>query len=163
LRAIYPGSFDPVTLGHLNLIRRAAATCQELVVAVIDNPNKKTVFTLAERQELLALSLDPLKLNVRIDAFSGLLVDYLRQQSARLVYRGLRDGADVPLELQMARLNQQMYPEMETLFLASAPELAHVSSSFVREIARLGGPFDAWVPPVVAERLKSKLKQQDKT
>lgn len=156
--AVYPGSFDPVTVGHLDLIERASQLCSELIVAVIDNPNKKTLFSLDERQELLSACLGHLP-NVSIDAFSGLLVDYVSAKGARLVFRGLRDSADTPMEMQMARLNRQMFPGCDTAFLSADGKLAHVSSSFVREIARLGGPVEHLVHPVVADRLQSKLSR----
>lgn len=160
MRACYPGSFDPVTLGHLDLIERAACFCSELIVAVIHNPSKKTLFSLEERQLILSESLSHLA-NVRIDFFSGLLVDYLKQRSLRLVVRGLRDSSDAPLELQMARLNRQMSAECDTLWLASDGRYAHISSSFVREIARLGGPIQQLVTPAVAERLRQKLPPKE--
>lgn len=159
IRAVYPGSFDPVTVGHLDLIERASQLCTELIVAVIDNPNKKTLFSLVERKELLTTCLGDLT-NVSIDAFSGLLVDYLQAREARLVFRGLRDSADTPMEMQMARLNRQMAPGCDTAFLSADGRFAHVSSSFVREIARLGGPVEHLVHPAVASRLKNKLSTQ---
>ena len=156
-RAIYPGSFDPVTLGHLDLIERAARLCRELIVAVIDNPSKQTMFSLAERQQLLSRCLVHLP-NVRLETFRGLLVEFVRAQQAQAVVRGLRDAGDVSLELQMARLNRGMEPACETLFLAADSRFVHVSSSFVREIARLGGPIEALVHPQVAESVYAKVK-----
>lgn len=155
-RAIYPGSFDPVTLGHLDLIERAARLCEELVVAVVDNPNKKSLFTPDERMEMLRENLAHIS-TVRVDKFSGLLVDFVARQKARLVFRGLRDSADTPTEFQMARLNREMLPSCETAFLLAEGRYVHVSSSFVREIARLGGPFEQLVSPAVAHRVKEKL------
>jgi len=160
MRACYPGSFDPITLGHLDIIERAAGFCAQLTVAVIHNPGKKTLFTLAERQEILAHQLSHLN-NVRVDHFSGLLVDYLAQNDLQAVVRGLRDSSDAPVELQMARLNREMRPGCETLFLASAGKYSHVSSSFVREIARLGGPIDGLVTPYVVEQLRQKLTSKE--
>jgi len=155
-RACYPGSFDPVTLGHLDLIERAASFCQELVVAVIHNPNKNTMFNLEERKAMLSRSLLHLH-NVRVDYFSGLLVDYLGQHKIPLVVRGLRDSSDTASELQMARLNRQMHPECDTLWLSSNLRYAHVSSSFVREIARLGGPIESMVSESVAAEVRQKV------
>lgn len=160
MRACYPGSFDPVTLGHLDLIERASRLCSELIVAVIHNPSKKTLFSLEERQGLLTESLAHLG-NVKVDHFSGLLVDFLRQRGATTVVRGLRDSSDAPVELQMARLNRQMFPDCDTLWLASEGRLSHVSSSFVREIARLEGPIEGLVSPLVARRLRQKLSTKD--
>lgn len=157
MRAIYPGSFDPPTLGHLNLIERAAAFSQELVVAVVQNPAKKNLFTPEQRCELLRelVAQNGLR-NVEVTSFSGLLVNFVQAQGARVVIRGLRDAADTSGELQMARLNASM-TDCETLFLAADSRWTHVSSSFVREIARLGGPVDHMVPPLVAQQLHVRL------
>ena len=160
IRACYPGSFDPVTLGHLDLIERAAGFCSELIVAVIHNPGKKTLFSLEERQQMLIHSLSHLG-NVSVDFFSGLLVDFLKQRSAQLVVRGLRDSADAPLELQMARLNREMHPGCDTVWLTAEGRYAHISSTFVREIARLGGPIQSFVTPTVAEKLRQKLAPKE--
>lgn len=156
IRAVYPGSFDPVTFGHLDLIERASLCCDQLIVAVIDNPNKKTLFDLEERQAILkdCLGKDS---PIQVDSFSGLLVDYLQKQQATVVFRGLRDSSDASSEMQMARLNRQMLPSCDTFWLASKGDYSHISSSFVREIARLGGPVEKLVAPGVAERLKQKL------
>lgn len=155
IRACYPGSFDPVTLGHLDLIERAARCCNELRVAVVHNPSKQTMFSLQEREELLRECAPE---GVVIESFSGLLVHYLQRNQIQLVFRGLRDSADTALEVQMARLNREMYPQLETLWLASSGRLSHVSSSFVREIARLEGNFEALVDPKVARAVRSKLR-----
>ena len=160
MRACYPGSFDPITLGHLDIIERAAPLCTHLTVAVIHNPSKKTLFSLAERQEILSEQLTHLK-NVSVDHFSGLLVDYVAQKDIRAVVRGLRDSSDAPIELQMARLNREMHPACETLFMAATGKYSHVSSSFVREIARLGGPIEQLVTPQVADRLRQKLTSKE--
>lgn len=160
MRACYPGSFDPITLGHLDIIERAAPLCAHLTVAVIHNPSKTTLFTLAERQEMLTQQLSHLS-NVSVDHFSGLLVDYVAQKEIRAVVRGLRDSSDAPIELQMARLNREMNSHCETLLLASAGKYSHVSSSFVREIARLGGPIEQLVTPRVAALVQQKLKLKE--
>ena len=160
MRACYPGSFDPITLGHLDIIERAARLCAHLTVAVVHNPSKKTLFSLGERQEILRDQLSHLS-NVSVDYFSGLLVDYVAQKGHQAVVRGLRDSSDAPIELQMARLNREMQPECETLMLAAAGHLSHVSSSFVREIARLGGPINQLVTPFVAAQVKQKLTSKE--
>ncbi|MBN9418929.1 MAG: pantetheine-phosphate adenylyltransferase [Candidatus Eremiobacteraeota bacterium] len=160
MRACYPGSFDPVTLGHLDIIERAAPLCSHLTVAVIHNPSKKTLFSLAEREEILRQQLAHLD-NVSVAHFTGLLVDYVAQNDIRAVVRGLRDSSDAPIELQMARLNREMQPACETLFLAATGKYSHVSSSFVREIARLGGPIGQLVTPEVARRLQQKLESKE--
>ncbi|MBX3167090.1 MAG: pantetheine-phosphate adenylyltransferase [Candidatus Eremiobacteraeota bacterium] len=160
MRACYPGSFDPVTLGHLDIIERAAPLCTHLTVAVIHNPAKKTLFTLEERRHILGQQLAHLG-NVSVDHFSGLLVDFVARNEFQAVIRGLRDSSDAPIELQMARLNREMNRRCETLFLASAGKFSHLSSSFVREIARLGGPIEQLVTPEVAAQLQQKLTSKE--
>lgn len=155
--AIYPGSFDPVTNGHLDIVERASRVFDRVIMAVIVNPNKAGFFPLTERRQLLCQVTAHLT-NVEIDAFSGLLVDYARQQGARAVVKGLRSPADCEAELQMARLNHMMAPEVETFLMASQPGWVHVSSSFVREIARLGGDISSLVAPSVLTSIQSKLK-----
>ena len=145
---IYPGSFDPVTRGHLDLIERGASLFESLTVAVIDNPNKKSHFSLDERTQLLREACAGLS-NISITSFQGLLVDFLQGRGARLVIRGLRHGQDLEGEMQMARLNQEMLPSMDTVFFSSRPQHVHISSSFVREIGKLGGDFSALVPTQV--------------
>lgn len=160
MRACYPGSFDPVTLGHLDIIERAAPLCAHLTVAVIHNPSKKTLFSLEEREEILKHQLAHLD-NVAVEHFSGLLVDFVARRQIRAVFRGLRDSSDAPVELQMARLNREMNGQCETIMLASAGKYSHVSSSFVREIARLGGSIEQLVTPEVAARLQQKLTSKE--
>ena len=154
-KACYPGSFDPFTRGHLEIIERASRLCSHLTVAVIDNPAKHHLFPLEERKQMLQDAVLHLP-GVHIDHFQGLLVDYLKAQSIEVVIRGLRDSSDAPVELQMARLNRQM-SGCETLWLAAEGAYLHISSSFVREIARLGGPYQALVTPGVAQQLEAKL------
>ena len=158
--AVYPGSFDPLTRGHLDIIQRGAGLFKTLTVAVIYNPNKNPHFTLDERKELLSQACRDLK-NVSIDSFQGLLVDYLRQRRASTVIRGLRHAQDLEGEFQMARLNQEMHPTMDTVFLASRPQHIHISSTFVREIARLGGDFSALVPVQVYPQILRKYSGKD--
>lgn len=160
MRAVYPGSFDPVTLGHLDLIERGSRLCSHLIVGVIDNPRKKTLFSLEERCQLLQQQVAHLS-RVSVEYFSGLLVDFLRQQGATAVLRGLRDSSDCSGEIQMARLNRDMYPDCDTLWLAASGRHAHISSSFVREIAHLGGPLHSLVHPDVEAALKSRLKRSE--
>ena len=160
MRAVYPGSFDPVTLGHLDLIERGARFCSHLIVGVIHNPRKQTMFTLEERCQMLRQRVCHLS-HVSVEFFSGLLVDFLRQQQAPVVLRGLRDSSDASGEIQMARLNRDMYAECDTLWLAASGPHAHVSSSFVREIARLGGPLGTLVHPEIESAIKSRLNRSD--
>ncbi len=155
-RAIYPGSFDPLTNGHLDIIRRAAALVDELVVAVVLNPAKNALFTLEERQQILQECLGDLG-NVRVGSFAGLLVDFVREQQARIIVKGLRAVSDFEFEFQMALLNRNLAPEVDTLFLMTADRHAFLSSSSVKEIASLGGSVSDLVPPYVERRLREKF------
>ena len=147
---VYPGSFDPVTNGHLDLIQRAASLFDEVIVAILHNPAKTGKFTIDVRLDLLRRACAHLP-NVRFDSFDGLLVDYMRRQNARIVLRGLRSVSDFENEFQMAQLNHQLAPEVETLFLTTAPEHACISSSAVREIGSFGGDISPFVPACIAE------------
>lgn len=146
---VYPGSFDPVTNGHLDIIQRAASLFDEVIVAVLHNPAKTGKFPVAVRLDLLRDACAHLP-NVRFDSFDGLLVDYMRRQNARVVLRGLRGVSDFESEFQMAQLNHQMAPEVETLFMTTAPQYASLSSSAVREIGSFGGDVTPFVPAKIA-------------
>lgn len=153
---LYPGSFDPITVGHLEMIQRAAALFDRVVVAVMHNPNKPSgAFAVDERIRLIETAADALA-NVTVIAASGLLVDVCRGAGATAVVRGLREMQDVPEELQMARLNRQI-GGVETLFLASSPGVSHISASRVREIGRLGGDIRGMVPERVLDRVRRRL------
>ncbi|HEY8374320.1 MAG TPA: pantetheine-phosphate adenylyltransferase [Pseudonocardiaceae bacterium] len=154
-RAVYPGSYDPVTNGHLDIIGRAAALFDEVVVAVLINKNKRTLFTVEERMEMLreATAQYP---NVRIDSWYGLLVDYCREQGIRAVVKGLRAVSDFEYELQMAQMNQRL-SGVETLFMFTNPEYSFLASSLVKEVAQYGGSVAGLVPPSVEERLREKF------
>ncbi|MCL6516438.1 pantetheine-phosphate adenylyltransferase [Alicyclobacillus sp.] len=154
-RAVYPGSFDPMTNGHLDLIRRVAPLFDEIVVAVLNNPDKRPLFTADERVALMAEVLRPWQ-NVRVDAFSGLLVDYVRTIGADVILRGLRSGADLDAEMPMALMNAHLFPEAVTLFVPTSPAWSFVSSSLVKQVAAGGGPLDDLVPPAVASALVAK-------
>jgi len=154
--AIYPGSFDPPTRGHEDLVRRSLNLADEVIVAVARNGTKQPLFSVAERLELLAASF-PGEPRLRVESFEGLLVDFARARNATLVVRGLRAIADFEYELQMALMNRQLHPEIETVFLMPALDLTYLSSSLVREVARLGGDVSALVSPPVAAALKAKL------
>ncbi len=158
MTAVYPGSFDPVTNGHLDIIRRAAALVDELIVAVLINTAKNPLFTLEERVSLLReVTLDiP---NVRVDSFSGLLINYMQEHDIPLIIKGLRAISDFEAEFQMALMNQKLSPGVETIFMMTANENSYLSSSLVKEIYRLGGPVDELVPPVVSQLLKDKSKE----
>lgn len=150
---VFPGSFDPVTRGHLDLIERGASIFDEVVVAVLHNPSKVGRFPVEKRLELLKKACAHLP-NVSFDSFEGLLVNYVAQKGATAVLRGLRGVKDLESETQMAQLNRQMNPACETLFLTTAPQYAHVSSSAVREIGLFGGDVTPFVPECIADEVK---------
>lgn len=156
---VFPGSFDPVTIGHLDLIERASRLFDEVVVAVLHNPAKTGRFTVEKRIELLQKACAHLP-NVSFDSFDGLLVDYMRARKARVVLRGVRGGRDFESECQMAQLNHQMAPEVETLFLTTHPAYAHISSSAVREIGMFGGDVTPYVPESIAMEVARLLSRQ---
>ena len=154
--AIYPGSFDPVTRGHEDLIRRGLSFADRLVVALAANLAKEPLFTLEERMDLLRTVLSGND-RVEIRSFDGLLADFARAEGARMVIRGLRAVSDFDYESQMALMNRQLYPELETVFLVPAVHLTYLSSSLVREVAHLGGDVSEFVHPVVEAALKAKF------
>jgi pantetheine-phosphate adenylyltransferase len=154
--ALYPGSFDPPTLGHLDLIHRAARLADRLVVAVVTNPNKQPAFSVAERLDLLKRSIGATPA-ISFDALDGLLAQYARTLGATLLVRGVRAAGDFEYELQMAMMNRHLNPDLETVFLAPAPGLTHVSASLVREVAQFGGDVTGLVPPPVAEALAQRF------
>ncbi len=156
--AIVPGTFDPVTNGHLDIISRAAGMFDTVQVAVVANLSKKPVFSAEERIALLAESCSDLP-NVTIASFSGLLVDYVRQCGAKVIVRGLRAVTDFEYELQMAHINRRLCPEAETVFMMTATEYSYLSSSIVKEIALLGGPVEGLVPENVRQRLTERLNR----
>jgi len=154
--AIYPGSFDPPTNGHLDLIARGSKIFDELVVAILRNPEKKPLFNLAERRGMIeALTAD--FGNVRVDTFDGLTVDYASQVGASAVLRGIRALSDYEYELQMALMNRKLRPELETVFMMPSNQYSYLSSHLVREIAHLGGSIKGLVPELVEEKLHEKL------
>jgi len=156
LSAIYPGSFDPITKGHLDLIERASRIFDRLVVAILINPEKDPLFSVQERVEMLDLVVAHLS-NVEVDTFEGLLVDYARRKGARVLLRGIRAVSDYEYELQMALMNRQLEPDIETVFMLPGEAYSYLSSRLVREVARLGGSVKDLVPAVVEERIRAKL------
>lgn len=155
--ALYPGSFDPVTNGHTDVIARAAQTFDRLIVAVGRNSGKNPLFTSEERVELLKEVCAPWP-NVSVVPFDGLLVVFAREQGASVFIKGLRAVSDFEYEFQMALANRQLAPDIETLFMMTSAEYAYLSSSIVKEVARLNGDIAQWVPPVVAQKLALKLQ-----
>lgn len=154
--AVYPGTFDPLTSGHEDIVRRAAKLFNEVVVAVADNTSKKSFFTLAERVSLAQAVLADCP-NVRVMGFSGLLMQFVREQGASVVVRGLRAVSDFEYEFQLAGMNRKLFPEVETLFLTPAEQYMFISASLVREIASLGGDVSQFVSPLVQEKLREKI------
>ncbi len=154
--AVYPGTFDPFTRGHEDLVRRASLLFDNVVVAVAESRGKVPIFTLAERVEIAREILAPFP-NVTVTGFDGLLMDFLRSQNARLILRGLRAVSDFEYEFQMAGMNRKLFPDVETVFLTPADEYMFISATMVREIARLGGDVSKFVQPAVNERLLQKV------
>jgi len=154
--AIYPGSFDPPTNGHLDLIQRGSQIFDELVVAILRNSEKVPMFSVAERREMLLQLTADLR-NVRIDTFDGLMVEYAKSMDASCVLRGIRAVSDYEYELQMALMNRKIEPTLETVFMMPADKYSYVSSRLVREVARAGGPVKGLVPEVVEQKLREKL------
>jgi pantetheine-phosphate adenylyltransferase len=154
--AVYPGSFDPVTNGHLDLIERASKIFSRLFVAVLRNQDKDPMFEIDERLEMLRETTSAWP-NVEVDSFHGLLADYARRKEARVILRGIRAVSDYEYELQMALMNRKLAPQVETVFMLPAEAYSFLSSRLVREVARLGGSLRGLVPPPVEERLKNKF------
>jgi pantetheine-phosphate adenylyltransferase len=156
-RAVCPGSFDPVTNGHVDVITRAAALYDELVVAVLVNPGKAGLFPVEERMELLRDAVAELP-NVTVDSFQGLLVDYCRAHDIPVIVKGLRAVSDFEYELQMAQMNREL-AGIETLFVPTSPQVGHLSSSLVKQIATFGGDVSRLVPKAVDDRLRERTRQ----
>ena len=154
--AVYPGSFDPITVGHLDIIQRGLEVFDELIVAVARNSEKQALFTTAERLDMIreATGGNP---RLRIDAFEGLLVDYVMDQGARVILRGLRAVSDFEYEFQIAQMNHSVQEQVETLFMMTSVPYGYLSSSIVKEVARHHGPIDTFVPPVVKLALERKF------
>ncbi len=153
IRAIYPGSFDPITYGHLDIITRSSKMFDEVIMAVVGNPGKAPLLPVDVRMNLIKESTKDLK-GVLVDSFQGLTVNFARQNDVHILIRGLRAISDFEAELGMAQTNKQLFPELETIFLMSKAEYSFISSSTVKEILRLGGEISQFVPPSVNEFLK---------
>jgi pantetheine-phosphate adenylyltransferase len=155
--AIYPGSFDPLTNGHLDLIERGSKIFDRLIVAILRNTEKTPLFSLAERRDMMEAMTEPWK-NVSVDTFEGLMVDYAVKVKATAVLRGIRAISDYEYELQMALMNRKLAPNLETVFMMPAEAYSYLSSRLVREIAQLGGAVKGLVPDFVQQRLQEKLE-----
>jgi pantetheine-phosphate adenylyltransferase len=158
-KVIYPGTFDPMTNGHLDLVERAARLFETVVVAVAKNPSKAPAFSVDERISLAKKSLVNLH-NVQVHGFDGLLINCAKEYNARVILRGLRAVSDFEYEFQLASMNRKMMPDLETLFLTPAEQHSFISANLVREIASLGGDVAQFVPAVVAEALQTKFKHR---
>lgn len=155
ITAVYPGTFDPITSGHFDLIERAGRFYDRLVIAVADNRNKQSLFTLEERVALAKAVTKDMP-NVEVIGFSGLLVDFVKEINGQVLLRGLRAVSDFEYEFQLASMNRKLAPEVETMFMTPAEQYAFISSSLVREISALGGDVSEFVHPVVGQALKQK-------
>ena len=156
-RIVYPGTFDPITYGHLDVVARALQLFDEVVLAIAADSTKKPLFTLEERVHQAEKALAHFGTNVRVTSFHGLLVDYVQSHEARAILRGLRAVSDFEFEFQMALMNRKLNDSIETIFLMPRGAYTYLSSTIIREVARLGGEISAFVPPVVEEALKKKF------
>jgi pantetheine-phosphate adenylyltransferase len=156
IKAIYPGSFDPPTNGHLDLIERGSKIFDELVVAILRNPEKDPLFSVADRRKMLEAMTSDID-NVSVDTFEGLTVDYALRLEARVILRGIRAISDYEYELQMALMNRKLQPGMETVFMMPAEKYSYLSSRLVREVAQLGGSIECLVPDLVERKLREKI------
>jgi pantetheine-phosphate adenylyltransferase len=153
--AVYPGSFDPVTFGHLDIVERGARIFDKVIIAVMVNPHKNPLFSVEERKELIRRAVEHIP-NVEVDSFPGLLVNYVQKKNASVIIKGLRAVSDFESELQMASMNKHMYNDAETFFLPTSSKYSHLSSSIIKEIARHGGPISDFVPPHVEQAIREK-------
>ena len=158
-KAIYPGSFDPLTLGHMDIIERSAKIVDELVVGVLNNSAKNSLFSLEERVSMIKEMTEHLP-NVMVASFDGLLVDYMKEIDATIIIRGLRAVTDFEYELQMSQTNHKLEPQVETMFLTTSLEYSYLSSTIVREVAAFGGDISRFVPEAVINRIKEKMSRK---
>lgn len=156
IRAIYPGSFDPVTLGHLDIIKRSAEKVDELIIGVLNNNTKSPMFTVEERVEMLNELVKDYP-NVKVEAFTGLSVEFVKKKNANVIIRGLRAISDFDYELQMAQTNRKLYPEADTMFLTTSLEYAYLSSTTVKEVAYFNGDITGFVPSVIIDKVYNRV------
>lgn len=161
IRAIYPGSFDPVTYGHLDIIRRSSGLVDELIVGVLNNNAKSPLFSVEERVKMLDEVVKNLQ-NVKVVPFEGLLVEFAKRMDARMIVRGLRAITDFEYELQMAQTNRVLAPDVDTVFLTTSLEYAYVSSTIMKEVARFGGDLSSFAPAEIIQELLLKMQEKDK-
>jgi pantetheine-phosphate adenylyltransferase len=159
MKVVYPGTFDPFTRGHEDLVRRAARVFDRVVVAVADSAAKNPLFSASERVAMAKEVLQPLA-NVEVKGFSSLLMDFVRGEDAKIILRGLRAVSDFEYEFQMAGMNRHLYPDVETLFLTPSEQYTFVSATIVREIARFGGDVTHFVHPLVADRIRARVAER---
>jgi pantetheine-phosphate adenylyltransferase len=157
--AIYPGSFDPLTFGHVDIIERSARLFDNVIVSILTNAQKAPLFSVEERIEIMREILQPRFPNVEVDVFRGLLVDYARQRNAQVIVRGIRAVTDYEYEFQMALMNRRLKPDIETVFMMPAENFSYLSSRLVKEIAELGGSVAGLVPETVEKRLKQRFRK----
>jgi len=158
MKAIYPGSFDPITYGHIDIVKRASRVFDEIIVVVMMNPHKQYMFSLEERLEMVEKSLVALG-EIAVDSHHGLLVDYVRESSSRIVIRGLRAVSDFEMELQMAHANRRLLSDFESMFFMTDTKYSFISSSIVKEIISFGGDVSEWVPEFVIEAFRKKTRR----
>ena len=157
MKAVYPGSFDPITNGHVDIIKRAAELFDEVTVLVVTNPDKKCVFSPEERCELIKKATDGIGV-IKVDCFSGLLADYVKQNEICAIVKGIRSSSDFEYEFQMALANRSLAPSAETVFITADPQNMYVSSSLIRQIAAFGGDVSDFVPKNIVEEIEKRLK-----
>ena len=154
---IYPGTFDPITLGHLDIIQRSLRLCERLIIAVTEGTHKESTFPIEDRLELIKESLADFGLDLEVESFNGLLVNYARIKGARVIFRGLRAVSDFEYEFQMALMNKKLAPEVEQVFLTPDQKYIYLSSSLIKEVASLGGDISELVTPSVEKALRQRL------